>query len=204
MIGVIDYGLGNIKAFLNVYKKLNIPATKIKNKKDFEKISKVILPGVGSFDQAMNKLNNSGLRDELENKVLHHNIPILGICVGMQMLADSSEEGSLNGLGWINGNVKKFDITNIPYKTKIPHMGWNNIIPNESNLIMKGFNNDSKFYFLHSYYVECKNERNIISETHYGEKFSSAINKKNIFGVQFHPEKSHNNGVNLLKNFYYL
>ena len=204
MIGVIDYGLGNIKAFLNVYKKLNIPATKIKNKKDFEKISKVILPGVGSFDQAMNKLNNSGLRDELENKVLHHNIPILGICVGMQMLADSSEEGSLNGLGWINGNVKKFDITNIPYKTKIPHMGWNNIIPNESNLIMKGFNNDSKFYFLHSYYFECKNERNIISETHYGEKFSSAINKKNIFGVQFHPEKSHNNGVNLLKNFYYL
>ena len=204
MIGVIDYGLGNIKAFLNVYKKLNIPATKIKNKKDFEKISKVILPGVGSFDQAMNKLNNSGLRDELENKVLHHNIPILGICVGMQMLADSSEEGSLNGLGWINGNVKKFDITNIPYKTKIPHMGWNNIIPNESNLIMKGFNNDSKFYFLHSYYFECKNEKNIISETYYGEKFSSAINKKNIFGVQFHPEKSHNNGVNLLKNFYYL
>ncbi len=201
MIGIIDYGLGNIKAFANVYERLKVPCKTVKSKSDFTNVSKIILPGVGAFDHAMIKLNNSGLKDYLEDLVSLKKMPVLGICVGMQILANSSDEGDLPGLGWIDGNVKKFDINDIPFKTKLPHMGWNNISLNKQNLLMKGLNQNSKFYFLHSYYFSCKDKSNALSSSFYGKEFTSAVNHKNVYGVQFHPEKSHHNGVTILNNF---
>lgn len=201
MITIVDYGLGNIKAFVNVYERLNIPIKIAKTKYDLNDASKIIIPGVGAFDYAIEQLNKSGMRDELENKVIRDKVPVIGICVGMQILAKSSEEGKLPGLGWVDGKVLKFDINNIPYKTRLPHMGWNNINPIAESTLLKGFNNESRFYFLHSYYFVCNNQQDIISTTQYGIDFSSAINHNNIFGIQFHPEKSHSNGVSLLNNF---
>ncbi|GAB1474499.1 imidazole glycerol phosphate synthase subunit HisH [Bacteroidota bacterium] len=201
MITIVDYGLGNIKAFVNVYERLNIPIKIAKTKYDLNDASKIIIPGVGAFDYAMEQLNKSGMRDELENKVIRDKVPVIGICVGMQILAKSSEEGKLPGLGWVDGKVLKFDINNIPYKTRLPHMGWNNINPIAESTLLNGFNNESRFYFLHSYYFVCNNQQDIISTTQYGIDFSSAINHNNIFGIQFHPEKSHSNGVSLLNNF---
>tara|TARA_Y100001958_G_scaffold159984_1_gene164894 strand:+ start:15256 stop:15870 length:615 start_codon:yes stop_codon:yes gene_type:complete len=201
MIGVINYGLGNIKAFLNVYERLNVAAKIIKNEIDFEGISKLILPGVGAFDQAMIKLNSSGLRDKLEILVCNDKIPILGVCVGMQMLSNSSDEGDLAGLGWIDGEVKKFNYLDIPYKTKLPHMGWNNVSIKNDNPLMKGLSENSKFYFLHSYFFSCSDKSNVLTSTNYGKEFTSAVNHENVYGVQFHPEKSHNNGVTILNNF---
>lgn len=201
MITIIDYGLGNIRAFVNVYERLNIKTKVARVADDIKGASKLILPGVGSFDYAMSQLNASGIRDELEKQVLENKIPIVGICVGMQMLAKSSDEGKLSGLGWIDGEVKLFDASTIPYKTRLPHMGWNNISPINSCNLLEGFNLQSRFYFLHSYYFHCQNDENIISTTEYGITYASAVNKENIFGIQFHPEKSHSNGILLLHNF---
>ena len=201
MITIIDYGLGNIRAFVNVYERLNIK-TKVAHKaEDIMDATKIILPGVGAFDYAMSQLNASGMRDELEKQVLENEIPIMGICVGMQILAKSSDEGNLPGLGWIDGEVKLFDSSLIPYKTRLPHMGWNSIEPIKENVLLEGFNNESRFYFLHSYYFKCNNSEDILSTTDYGIKYSSAVNVNNIYGIQFHPEKSHSNGVRLLHNF---
>lgn len=201
MIKIIDYGLGNIRAFLNVYERLKIDAEIANDVSHIEGATKIILPGVGSFDYAMSLLNKSGMRYELEKQVLENKIPVLGICVGMQMLARSSDEGKLPGLGWIDGRVRLFDTGKIPYKTRLPHMGWNNIYPKKDISLLKGFDDESRFYFLHSYYFECNFVENIISTTNYGINFASAVNKNNIYGIQFHPEKSHSNGVKLLQNF---
>lgn len=201
MIAIIDYGLGNIRAFVNVYERLNIKTKIAHSPEDLKDTSKIILPGVGSFDYAMSQLNASGMRDELEKQVLENSIPIMGICVGMQILAKSSDEGRISGLGWIDGQVKKFDPSLIPYKSRLPHMGWNSINPIKSCILLSGFNNQSRFYFLHSYYFVCNDEENIISTTEYGINYASAVNKENIYGIQFHPEKSHSNGIQLLHNF---
>ena len=201
MIGIIDYGLGNIKAFVNVYDRLSIPTKVIKSENDFEDVTKLILPGVGAFDHAMIKLNDSGLRDRLEKLVCIDKIPVLGICVGMQMLTKSSDEGNLPGLGWIDGKVEKFNTNDIQYKTKLPHMGWNNVVLKKENPLMKQLKDNPKFYFLHSYYFNCSDNSNVLSSTIYGKKFTSAVNNENVFGVQFHPEKSHQNGITLLNNF---
>ena len=201
MITIIDYGLGNIRAFVNVYDRLNIKTKIAKKADDLKDAKKIILPGVGAFDYAMSQLNASGMRDEIEKQVLGNKVPLIGICVGMQMLAKSSNEGKLSGLGWIDGEVKLFDSNLIPFKTRFPHMGWNCIKPVNGNHLMTDFNNDSRFYFLHSYYFVCHNKDEIISTTEYGVTFASAVNKENIYGIQFHPEKSHSNGIQLLKNF---
>jgi imidazole glycerol-phosphate synthase subunit HisH len=201
MITIIDYGLGNIRAFVNVYERLNIKIKVAKVPGDLNEAAKIILPGVGAFDQAMSQLNRSGMRDELERQVLINKIPVIGICVGMQMLTNSSDEGRLPGLGWIKGRVKLFDAARIPYKTRLPHMGWNTINPVNNCPLLDGFNNESRFYFLHSYYFECDDSNMVIANTSYGITYASAVARDNIFGIQFHPEKSHMNGIQLLHNF---
>lgn len=203
MIAIIDYGLGNIKAFTNVYKRLNIAHVVAKNKEQLETATKIILPGVGAFDHAMNMLNQSGLRDTLNNLVLVEKIPVLGICVGMQIMANCSEEGSLDGLGWISGEVKRFLYPDaaLAEACPLPHMGWNNIIIEKSDLIFVGLDQDPRFYFLHSYYFECSNSQNSLAKANYGIEYSCIVKHENIYGVQCHPEKSHHNGVALLKNF---
>ena len=200
MIGIIDYGVGNIKAFANIYKNLNIPFKIVKDISEFENITKLILPGVGSFDHAMTSLENSGMREKLDELVLEKKIPVIGICVGMQMLAKSSEEGTLNGLGWIDGIVKKFDKSKIK-NAPLPHMGWNNLIMEKKNKIFDNLEENPRYYFLHSYYFECENKEDVIATATYGEKFDCMINHKNIYGIQCHPEKSHHNGMQLLKNY---
>ena len=200
MIGIIDYGVGNIKAFANIYKNLNIPFKIVKDISEFENITKLILPGVGSFVHAMTSLQNSGMKEKLDELVLEKKIPVIGICVGMQMLAKSSEEGTLNGLGWIDGIVKKFDKSKIK-NAPLPHMGWNNLKIEKKNKIFDNLEENPRYYFLHSYYFECENKEDVIATATYGEKFDCMINHKNIYGIQCHPEKSHHNGMQLLKNF---
>jgi glutamine amidotransferase len=201
MIGIIDYGLGNINAFLNIYKRLHIPVKILQSPQDFLGVNKLILPGVGAFDHAMQKFSDSGMRDIVEGLVLEDKLPIIGICVGMQMLAISSEEGILPGLGWIKGEVKKFDESKIPFATRLPHMGWNDIYVNEKSDLFMSFPENPRFYFLHSYYFCCENADDIFATTEYGEKFTCVVKHDNIYGVQFHPEKSHKYGVQLLENF---
>jgi len=201
MIGIIDYGVGNIKAFTNIYKSLNVAHKIVDNINEFEGVTKLILPGVGSFDYAMQSLFDSGMKQKLDELVLEENMPVLGICVGLQMLAKSSDEGILPGLGWIDGVVKKFDSSKLDKDMPLPHMGWNNInIVKDSNLVLN-LDLDAKFYFLHSYYIECFNKEDIVASAMYGENFTSIVKHENIYGIQPHPEKSHSNGIKLLKNF---
>ena len=201
MIAIIDYGLGNIRAFANIYKQLNIPFKVAQQVQDLNDITKIILPGVGAFDYAMDQLNSSGMRDDLDDLVLNKKVPVIGICVGMQMLAGSSDEGKLPGLNWLDASVKKFDDKIFSYATHLPHMGWNDIIAVKENKLLYGLETEAKFYFLHSYYFHCNNAQDTIAMTDYGLNFSCAVNKENIYGVQFHPEKSHQYGIQLLKNF---
>lgn len=201
MIGIINYGLGNINAFVNIYNRLHIPVKQLFNPNDFEGVDRLILPGVGAFDHAMKSFNDSGMRDAVEKMVLIDKTPIIGICVGMQMLAESSEEGILPGLGWVPGRVRKFDENKIPYTTRIPHMGWNDIVFSEDSLLFKNFEINSKFYFLHSYYFDNSESKHEIAKSFYGYEFTCAVKSENVFGVQFHPEKSHSYGIKLLDNF---
>jgi imidazole glycerol-phosphate synthase subunit HisH len=202
MITIIDYGLGNIQAFLNIYKKLHIPVQVAKSENDLEGASKLILPGVGHFDYAMQRFNDSGMRKKVESLVLQNNVPVLGVCVGMQIMANSSEEGVESGLGWISGTIKSLEsIVKVGNNLPLPHMGWNSVTPNHKDLFNNIDSGDLEFYFLHSYYFDCTSQENCIASTDYSSNFCCAVNNKNIFGVQFHPEKSHHFGVNLLKNF---
>jgi len=201
MITIIDYGVGNIFAFQNVFKRLNISSRIAKCVEDLKEVDKLILPGVGHFDYAMSQLNNSGMRERIDELVLVEKKPVIGICVGMQMMANKSDEGTLDGLGWIDANVKKFNELTIQHHTKLPHMGWNDVKPNENHPLFKGLEQESIFYFLHSFYFNCKDQKNIISTTDYGINFASSVYKENIYGIQFHPEKSHSYGEKLLENF---
>ncbi len=201
MITIIDYGLGNIRAFVNIYHQLNIPIKIAAQYDDLKEATKVILPGVGAFDYAMQKLEMSGMRQTLDEIVLHRHVPVLGICVGMQMLACSSEEGRLPGLGWIDGEVKRFNPSSLSHTMRVPHMGWNNIKPVKPNGLLQGLEMDARFYFLHSYYFLCHRNDDIIAVTNYGREFACAVNSGRVFGVQFHPEKSHQWGIQLLENF---
>lgn len=201
MITIVDYGLGNIQAFVNVYKRLHIPVTVARLPEDLSAATKLILPGVGAFDHAMERLNASGMRATLDELVLEKKIPVIGICVGMQMLADSSEEGSLPGLGWVPGRVRHFRSVAELTKLPLPHMGWNDVESVLGHALFRGLEADTRFYFLHSFYFECAQEAHVAARTEYGLNFSCAVSVENIYGVQFHPEKSHHFGVALLKNF---
>ena len=201
MISIIDYGVGNVLAFANVYHRLDIPAAIASTPEQLENASKLILPGVGAFDHAVGRLNASGMRPKLDELVRERRVPILGVCVGMQMLAASSEEGDLDGLGWVGGEVLKLDAGASDDVTRLPHMGWNDVAPVGESPLFSGLEHDARFYFLHSYYFQSANNEDVLAETHYGITFSCAVQSGNTYGVQFHPEKSHRFGTRLLKNF---
>jgi glutamine amidotransferase len=201
MIGIIDYGLGNISAFLSVYKRLNIPASVVRSPDELEGAERLILPGVGSFDHAMELLQKSGMYASLEDFVLTRRKPILGVCIGMQIMAKSSEEGVEPGLGWIRASVRKLGGAENKFPLRLPHMGWNDVVPVTKSMLFKGLEHNSRFYFLHSYYFDCEDSGAALAETDYGLRFVCAVNLSNIYGVQFHPEKSHEYGIRLLKNF---
>lgn len=199
MIALVDYGLGNIQAFANIYKSLGIDYIIARESSALLSASKLVLPGVGSFDWAMQRLEDSGMRSALDYLVLERQVPVLGICVGMQMMASRSDEGLLPGLGWIEGEVKRFDTNLFSSKTTLPHMGWNDVFPVRHPLF-EGIS-DPLFYFLHSYYFAPGSPDSTLSHSEYGLRFSSSVANRHILGVQFHPEKSHHWGVQLLKNF---
>lgn len=201
MITIINYGVGNINAFVNIYHKLGIDVTVATTAKEVACASKLILPGVGHFDFAMDRFTKSGMREVATKQIKENGIPVIGICVGMQMLANSSTEGLLPGLGWIDAEVKKLDVEHLHHSTRLPHMGWNDIIAEKSNPLLYNLENEARFYFLHSYYFSCNNEADSIAMSEYGLQFTCAVSHANIFGVQFHPEKSHHFGIQLLKNF---
>ena len=201
MITIIDYGSGNINAIANIYEKLRIDYTIAKDPAQVKNAQKIFLPGVGSFDETISMLDTIGFREILDHEVLTNKVPIIGICVGMQILAESSEEGTLKGLGYIKGQVKKIDETNLNHKPKLPHLGWNSVEIEKEHKILQNIDPKLGFYFLHSYYFECTDESDILTSSTYGKSFASSVNRENVFGIQFHPEKSHHNGVNLLHNF---
>lgn len=200
MIALVDYGLGNIQAFANIYRRLGIETYPARTTTDLRRASRIILPGVGAFDWAMTRLQESGLREALDEEVLGAKKPVLGICVGMQMMARSSEEGVLPGLGWIDATVVRFDTSLLQGKTHLPHMGWNNAKPSSSDTLFFGLD-APEYYFLHSYFMKPDREENILATSSYGVTFTSAARSGNVYGTQFHPEKSHQWGVQLLKNF---
>lgn len=201
MITLVNYGLGNIQAFVNIYKHLNIPVVIADSADELARADKIILPGVGAFDWAMTQLNESGMRECLDDLVMVQKRPVLGICVGMQMMARRSDEGRLAGLGWIDAEVRKFDETTFTQKTHLPHMGWNDVLPQRTDSLFKGMEASPRFYFLHSYYFLPHNPDDVLAITDYNGPFTSSVRSGNIFGTQFHPEKSHHWGIQLLKNF---
>ena len=201
MIGIVDYGVGNVLAFANVYKRMNIPFTIVSNAADVDNVDKLILPGVGSFDFAMSRLIASGMREALDRVVIENGVSVLGICVGMQMLAASSDEGELPGLNWVPGKVKKMTADEKGHSIRLPHMGWNNLTVSRNSLLLSNLGHDSWFYYLHSYCFACEDPADELASCNYGDRFSCAVNRDNVFGVQFHPEKSHDYGARLLRNF---
>lgn len=198
MITIVDYGMGNIGSIQNMFKCLNVPTQVTSDHCVLTGAKKIILPGVGSFDTAMSKIEASGLREILNHKATVEKVPFLGICLGMQLLTRSSEEGSCSGLGWIPARTVRFPFSN---DVKVPHMGWNKVSLRGASLLTMDFPVDSKFYFVHSYHVEIEDEKHSILKTKYGLWFNSAIQMDNIMGVQFHPEKSHRFGKQLFLNF---
>jgi glutamine amidotransferase len=201
VIGIVDYGLGNVLAIANIFKRLGIASVPARTASDLRSSDKLILPGVGSFDWAMKRLEESGLRRPLDELVLGEGKLVLGICVGMQMMARRSEEGVLAGLGWIDAEVKRFDPTQFGGKMCLPHMGWNDVDPRSTTGLFSNLGDSIRFYFLHSYYLVPRNECDVLATTDYNGSFVCSAGTKNIYGVQFHPEKSHLWGIQLLKNF---
>lgn len=200
MIAIVDYGLGNVKAFANIYNELSIPYVVARAPAELDGATKIILPGVGAFDQAMMRLEAAGLRTLLDDRVLNGGVPILGICVGMQVLMKTSEEGVRPGLGWVDGDVVKFSPGG-ETTLAVPHMGWNDVTVSAEDPLWRGLERDARFYFLHSYYVRCRDRTDVLAVTSYGSDFVCGVKRANVYGVQFHPEKSHRYGVQLLKNF---
>lgn len=201
MIVIVDYDTGNIGSIVNMIKKAGGESTVTSDLSVIAGAKKLIIPGVGAFDNGMKNLRDFNLIDTLNQKVLEEKVPVLGICLGMQLMAKSSEEGSLPGLGWVDAVCKKFDFSNTETPLRIPHMGWNEAIVKQSEGLFRNMYADASFYFVHSYYVECSNASDIASVTHYGTEFTSSLQHENIYATQFHPEKSHKYGLLVIKNF---
>lgn len=200
MIVIIDYGIGNLASVLNMFKKIGVRDVKVSGKpEEIAVATKLLLPGVGAFDAGMNHLQQSGLVPVLNKKVLDEKTPILGICLGMQLLTKRSEEGVKPGLGWIDAETVKFNL-DPALKLKVPHMGWNYINVNRENKLIDR-QSKNRFYFVHSYYVKCFDESQSLATSHFGTDFTCMVNKDNIYGAQFHPEKSLKFGMKVLENF---
>lgn len=202
MIKMVDYGVGNIQAFMTLFKRMGLEAERAQVPQDLEGATRLVLPGVGHFDHAMQRLNDSGLRPALEGMVLEQQVPVMGVCVGMQMLAAGSDEGELPGLNWVPGRVRAFSnhpqLANLP----MPHMGWNDLQPvAQARLFATGFDEAPQFYFLHSYYFDALDKADVAATANYGIEFDAVVSRGHIHGVQCHPEKSHHWGAQLLKNF---
>ncbi|MEZ9231521.1 imidazole glycerol phosphate synthase subunit HisH [Vibrio amylolyticus] len=198
MISVINYGMGNIGSVVNIIKKVGGDCEIVSTPEEVAVAKKLLLPGVGSFDAGMDFLRASGLEEAIRASVFN-GTPLLGICLGMQLLLDSSEEGQAAGLGLVSGRAKRFDLTK--HDIKVPHMGWNTINVARPSALFEPCDRDDRFYFVHSYFVECDNQNDIATYTTHGEQFVSSFEKNNIFGAQFHPEKSHKFGMKLIKRF---
>jgi len=200
MIVIIDYGIGNLASVFNMFKKIGVKDVVVSNDKDvITRATKLLLPGVGSFDAGVTNLENSGLIPILNKRVVEEKVPILGICLGMQLLTKQSEEGQKKGLGWIDAETIKFNL-DPALKLKVPHMGWNYIKVKKNNPLID-LETKNRFYFVHSYYVKCFDESQSIATSNFGVDFTCMVNKDNIFGAQFHPEKSLKFGMKLLENF---
>ena len=195
---IVDYGMGNIGSVLNMFKRISVEAEISNDLNIISDAEKILLPGVGAFDQAMQRIIDAGFKEILDKKALVDKVPILGICLGMQLLTRGSEEGTLPGFGWVAADTIKF--RPMP-SLKVPHMGWNLVKPVTPSLLTAGLLEESRFYFVHSYYVKVDKDENSILRSYHGVEFDSAIHAGNIFGTQFHPEKSHKFGMELLKNF---
>ncbi len=198
-VTIVNYGLGNIQAFAHIYQRLNIPVEVAITPEQLTKAEKIVLPGVGAFDWAMTRLNDSGLRDTLDDLVLRQQVPVLGVCVGMQMMAQRSEEGTLPGLGWIDADVVRFNSSQTG-ESPLPHMGWNDVHPLTNGCLFQGIG-APRYYFLHSYCIVPHSKEDALASAAYGEEFTAAVRKGHVFGTQFHPEKSHQWGIDLLRNF---
>lgn len=196
MIVIIDYGLGNKSSIVRVFDRLKVPCILSTDRNEILTAEKIILPGVGHFTKGMENLRNLNLIPILNEAVLEKKIPILGICLGMQLMTNFSEEGNEKGLAWINAETKKFD-TNL----KIPHVGWNTLNQPKTDSILKSISEKEQFYFVHSYAIQCNEKQDILASSTYGQEFVAAFQKENIYGTQFHPEKSHQQGLNIIKNF---
>lgn len=199
-LAIVDYGMGNLNSVKKKLDRLKTTASITSNPKDIIKADKIILVGVGHFAKAMKNIKELNLLDTLNEAVIIKKKPVLGICLGMQLMAKDSEEGNTEGLGWLDANVRKMQVGDT-LRFKIPHTGWNKITQSKKSRLMKGIPESSEFYFVHSYCLKSNEASNILNETEYCFKFTSAIEKDNIFGVQYHPEKSHDVGEVLLKNF---
>ncbi|MBS1596771.1 MAG: imidazole glycerol phosphate synthase subunit HisH [Bacteroidetes bacterium] len=201
MLAIVDYGVGNLASVKNMLKKIGIDAMIVADEMMLLQAEKLILPGIGAFDTCAQKLQKSGLIHAINKKVNEEKKPVLGICVGMQLFTEGSDEGVLPGLGWIKGRVVKFVQESMPAGTKIPHMGWSEIESAKSSRIFDNMYKDPRFYFAHSYYAKPQDEKDELAYANYGYRFAAALEKENIVGVQFHPEKSHKFGMKLLENF---
>ncbi len=201
MLAIIDYGSGNIAALVNIFKQYRVPHVVTGNPRELADADRFILPGVGAFDTAMKTLMESGIVETLNEQVQVQKKPLLGICVGMQLLADSSEEGELTGFGWVPGRVRRINPETIALPPRLPHMGWNSIDVIADSPLFKGIDKQHGFYFLHSYFFDASEAQHVAATVEHGDVFPCAVRNGNVFGVQFHPEKSHANGVQLLKNF---
>lgn len=198
MITVVDYGMGNLGSIVNMFKRLAVPARLASTPAELAQAEKLVLPGVGAFDAAMERIAERGLRQVLDRKALEERVPILGICLGMQLLTRGSEEGRLPGLGWLPAETRRFQLEGL----KIPHMGWNEVTEKRANPLTRDLPPEPRFYFVHSYYVVPDDAALVLMEAHYGYPFAAVVgNGTNLFGAQFHPEKSHRFGMRLLANF---
>jgi len=200
MLTIVDYGVGNLASMQNMLKKIGVPSRITSAEAQIESATKIILPGVGAFDTCAAKLSESGLLPVLNEVVLKRGITVLGVCVGMQLFMRGSEEGILPGLGWIDGRIVRFKQELLPSSLKVPHMGWTDVLPAKKSLLFTNIV-DARYYFVHSYHAEVVHQEDILVNADYGYRFVSGVERKNILGVQFHPEKSHRYGMKLLENF---